>query len=788
MKKLNKMLLREVQHSKGQFIAAVTVVILGISMFTAAFISYRNLKNSKDYYYSKYSFLDYYAVGRGFNSAVLEEVKSIEGVKESLGRISIDAGADMAASKRVTVRLLSLPDNEKPKINNLYMMNGIYENFDNDSCLISKSFADYYKLEVGDKVNININNKKVGFQIAGITQSPEFIYEIKSVASPIPNPEDFGIVYIKEARLHELIGKDDFYNEIHIIFKDQNKDNSSIIEEIEKVLKPYGFTIGIERKDQISNAMVSNEIEEMKEIAAMFPILFLSVAAMIIYIMLRRIISNQRLLIGVMKAMGYKNSRILLHYILYALLIAIIGAILGTTLGLGLGVLLTIMYNRIFTIPVMNIKFYPDLYLYGILISFLFCLLAGYNSAKRVLKIEPSEAMRNEIPKSGRRIFLERIKFIWNRISFGTKMSMRNVFRNRKRAIMTAFSTSLTIMFIIVAMFFMDSIDYILSQHFTVFQQQDYKLTYSKPEGNEIIENLNSIDGIQKSEPILELPMDVIKGNRKDEALIVGLKTNTSLYSFSDKDKKPTKIPKDGILLSESMAKRLSIKKGEAVTIAVYSNLKTEKVLRVAGIIKQYAGSNCYMNIEELQEITNFNDHINGTLLKIDNSKDEVVKKILLENKNISTIESRKKSFESFKALMEFMYVFFIVMIVFGSIMGFAIIFNTTVINIIERKRELASLKVLGYSRKEIVATVFKENIFLGILSLVPGLLIGRLLCNVFASQFSNEFFTFEIYIRFRTYIIAIVIMFAFIILAQFANRRNIVGLDMIEVLKDREG
>jgi putative ABC transport system permease protein len=194
------------------------------------------------------------------------------------------------------------------------------------------------------------------------------------------------------------------------------------------------------------------------------------------------------------------------------------------------------------------------------------------------------------------------------------------------------------------------------------------------------------------------------------------------------------------------------------------------------------------MNLEELQSLTGTMDKTNSVLLKIDSLKDGEVKKELLKNNNISIIEGRQKNLDNFKKLMEFMYVFFIVMIAFGSLMGFSIVFNTTVINIMERKRELASLKVLGYSKKEIVSTVFKENILLGIFALVPGIIIGRIMCNVFAKQFSNDFFSIEVYVSPRTYIISVLSMFIFIILAQYANRRNIVDLDMIEVLKDREG
>jgi putative ABC transport system permease protein len=787
MKKLNRMLFREIKGSKAQFIAAIIVVALGISMFTAALISYRNLKNSKDYYYEQYKFLDYYAAAKAIDMEGINKIKALEGVKSAEGRVSVDASTDMEEAKRVTLRLISLPEGRRPEVNNIYVAKGNYLNSNKDSCLVSKSFAEYYKLEPGNTIKISFNNKKYELFIEGIAESPEYIYEIKSAASPAPSPEEFGIAFIKESKLKEIADTNGLYNEIHITFNN-NAEKGQLVRNIEEKLKPYGFIGGALREDQISNAMVSNEIDEMEEIAVMFPALFLTVAAMIIYIMLRRIISNQRAMIGVMKALGYRNKRILLHYILYAFFIALIGSVLGTILGMGLGIALTDMYTEIFSIPVMSLKFYPDLFLVGAALSLIFCLAAGYSSAKRVLKIEPAEAMRSEAPKTGRKIMLENIKFIWNRLSFGNKMSIRNVFRNRKRAVLTAFSTSLTIMFIMVAMFFMDSIDYILDQHFNKFQSQDYKISYSSPETTKVLDKLNSIDGTKKVEPLLEIPYQIKKGGKSEDTLIVGISKVSSMYSLFDMDKNPVPVPGEGILIADRVAENLSLNIGDTVTVKVKLDREIEKDIKVAGIVRQYTGFNCYMNLEELQSLTGAKDKFNGVLLKIDSGKDEEVKKELLKNSNISIIDGRQKTHDNFNKLMEFMYVFFIVMIAFGSLMGFSIVFNTTVINVMERKRELASLKVLGYSKKEIVRTLFKENMLLGIFALVPGLIIGRIMCSVFAKQFSNDFFSIEVYVSPRTYIISILSMFIFIILAQYANRKNIVGLDMIEVLKDREG
>ena len=405
MNKLNKIILRVILKSKGQFIAAAAVVFAGIVMFSASYMSYQNLKNSIGKYYEQYRFLDYYAEVQSLSQAAVNKVNSLKGVKDAIGRIVVDAGADMGENKRVTVRLISLPDKGQPEVNQLVFRSGGYlSNNDHNSCLVSRKFAEFYGLKKGSKLKAVINLKIHEFNVDGIVDSPEFIYAMKSSTEVSPSPEKFGIVYIKESAAKSMLGTGAMYNQLHVVFE-KGIDEKELVDEVEDILQPYGFISGTECKDQLSNTMVDNEISELEQIAFMFPMLFLTVAATIIYIMQRRIISNQRTLIGVMKALGYTNGRILLYYILYSVLIAFTGAIPAIFVGLLVGVKFTQLYNQIFSIPVMEVKIYWSILAMGILLSIGFCLLAGYSAAKRVLNIQPAEAMRSETPKSGKRIF-----------------------------------------------------------------------------------------------------------------------------------------------------------------------------------------------------------------------------------------------------------------------------------------------------------------------------------------------------------------------------------------------
>ncbi len=788
MKKLNEMLIRDIMKSKGQFIAAAAVIFVGIMMYVACYMSYENLKNSVAYYYDEYNFLDYYAEAQNISPQAVQKAKSLKGVKEAEGRISVDIGADMGDDRRVTIRLISVPDFGHPSVNDLLIGSGKYLSPDRQNgCLVSTKFAEANQLERGKSIHLIINGQISKFRIEGIVESPEFIYPMRSMEEFSPSYDDFGIVYIKESMAQSILGYESAYNQLHVIFE-EDAQQEPIINKIEKILKPYGFTFGTKRKDQLSDAALASEVDGLESMAYAFPALFLTVAAIIIYIMQRRLISNQRTAIGILKASGYSNGKILWHYILYSLFIGIIGALPGMILGGYLSAGMTLMYKDVLSLPVMYVKIYWSIIFSGAFISIGFCLVAGYNSAKRIMKIRPAEAMRAEAPTVGKKIFLERIKFIWNRISFGWKMSIRNIFRSRQRSLFSIVGVSFTIMFFIVSLFMLDCVDFIFNQHFLEMQKQDYTVVFSQPVSYYDTFDLKSIDGIKKVEPIIEIPVEIRKGWRKESTVVIGTAQDTSFSKFIDPELQPIKLSEEGILVAKVLADKLDIKPDDTIIIRPYIGSMEEKKVKVVGISKQYLGFNCYMNIDELTALLEQPKFATSALINIEESENSDIEKELIEISAVESVDSRLDNYYEYMDYMKLTYTFIGLMVVFGIIMGFAIIYNITVINIMERRRELASLKVLGYTSKEIERVIFRENMFLGVISLIPGVMLGILASEQMAKSFSSDLFVLELIIYPRTYAITLICTFAFIVFAQWANRKKIFNLDMVEVLKNREG
>ncbi len=816
----DRMLFREIAGMKGQFFAVAAVIFFGITLFYSSYMAYFSLKESVAAYYERYNFLDYYAEARFITPEVIKKIKSFDAVDKAIGRISADIGAyaprrkknneggggnsgmfvtrDIGGTgknsiRKITLRLISVPDKSQPEINSLLIQKGAY--FDSDDkflCILNDKFAGFYDLKKGDIIKTIINLKECDFKLCATASGPEYILALKSIFSPLS--DDFGIIYVKESAAQQMLGYQNSYNQLHVRFK-KGADVKTAIDKIESILKPHGFTGGFDRQKQFSYKVIDEEIKNLQNTAIIFPSVFLLVAAVIIYIMQKRLVNNCRTRIGVMKAFGYRDNTIIWHYIKYALLMAAAGSFPALFAGQKLGSLMLIMYNEVFAIPGLSPVIYWKVAFMSLLISFIFSFFASFNSVRRIVRIPPAQAMRGEPPEAGKNIALEKIKFIWNSLSFNNKMIVKNIFRNNQRAFLNISGISATIMFFMISMFFADSIDFAFQKQFFEFQKQDYSVMLSKPVSSAEIYSLESVPGVLHAEPVIQLGVEIIKGWRRRETALIGVADSTKFTVLTGEDMRSVILPDDGIAVAHMLAKNFSIEKGDIIKVKTYignTKLKDaskiiEKNVRVTDIVKQYAGINCFMSLKAMKNFIGEGDFANMAYIKTQNGRGIDVKKKLLEYGAIDEVQGRIDIYNAFMEQMKFMNVFVSVMIVFGGVMGFAIIFNSTLISIMERMRELASLKVLGYTVYELKRLLFMENILICMISCLPGAVIGYFMCGLIGYLFSNDMFALEVVIYKKTYFLAFIFVFICTAIAQYFAGKNIRSLDMVEVLKSRE-
>lgn len=781
MKKLNLRLMRLIKKSYGQVIAVITVIAVGLLVYTAMKMAALNLESTLNKYYNETNFADMYAQVVKIPTGAIEDLKNKYGITDAQGRIVSDVPLKVEkGEEKVTIRVVSLPNSDK-KINGTYLVNGEEIQNKNKEVLVVEQFANARNIKTGDFLEVQINGRLYDLKVSGIVASPEYIYLMESEQSLLPLPEKFGVVFVADEFARQSFGFGDSYNEIIFNVNDENQLDQ-IKDKLEKVLKKYGVKRIIVKEDQLSNRMISEEIKQLKNMSKIIPIIFLGVAAVIIAVMISRMVKKDRIPIGVMKALGYKNIDIISHYTKYSLIIGIIGAIIGTNLGMLLAGAMTKLYLQFFNIPILRVNYYYRYTFYSVVLSSMFCIAAGFLGGRKVLKILPAESMRPEAPKSGKRILIENIKILWNILSFSWKIVVRNIFRNKKRVIFVLMGIALSFSMLLLTFHQLNAFFHIFRTHYGDFQRMDYSINFSKPMNKRVIKDINHLIDIDEIEPKSEFPFEIINGWKSKVVNIIGVENDTVFYKFINLEGEVINLPQKGIVITENLAKYLQVEKGDRVIINSFIPHREDIKIEVKDIVKQSLGINAYMDIEEMDEILLDKELITGAYF---NSGDYVKKK--LDNlKNVTSLQSLEDLKNVFEQFLSLTYSSIGMLVVFSSILGFAVVYNTTVMGISERRLEFSSLRVMGFSRKQIFWMIVKENLVLTVIGIVVGIPMGRVFITGIEEAMSNDLYTLHVAVNPTTYVFAGLFTVLFVAAAQLFTLKKIYGLDFMEALKSR--
>ncbi|MGF7059394.1 ABC transporter permease [Brassicibacter mesophilus] len=780
MKRLDLRLLRLIKNSKGQFIAITVLVIVGLTIYTALSTAIVNLEDTLNYYYDETNFADIFVQFSKVPESALDKVRSVNGVKEVEGRIVFDIQMKTDDSdEKVKTRIVSIADNSI--INKLYITDGNNIETKSKDAIVIEQFAKARNIRINDTIKPYIEGRTFNLNVNGISASPEYVYLMENEQSFLPMPDKFGIIFVSQEFARQNFGFKDSYNEILITVKDREHVDR-IKDQVEKVLKQYGVKRIYTRDEQLSHRMVSEEIKGVKQTSSTVPLIFLGVAAIIIAAMLSRMIRNDRMSIGVLKALGYSNMSVFMHYIKYSIMIGLIGSVFGIVLGTILSGNMAKLYTQFFNIPMLKFKFYYGYIFSAISLSIIFCTIAGIWGARRVLKILPAESMRPEPPKQGGRVFLDKIDILWSNLSFSWKMVLRNILRNKKRFLFITLGIAMTYAITLMPAIMNAAIDDIFINHYSDFQKMDYNINFSKPLSINTVNDIKHIVDVEKIEPKIEFPFEIVYGNSKIVANIIGVYSNTEFYGFKNINGQSIDLPSEGIVLSEGLARFIGVHKGDKVKIKTFIPNKDDVYVEVKDIIKQSLGTNGYMNIDAMSSELLDKNLITGVY--IDSADD--VKGKLEDIKNISSIQSLYDMKSIFEQFMGLMMVSISMMVLFAGILGFVIVYNSTIMNIAERRLEFSSLRVMGFSKNEIFKIVSKENAIMTVAGIIFGIPLGQSMLTSLETVFSTEIYTIEMNPSLYSYIITAALTIVFVVLAQLATYKKINKLDFIEALKNR--
>ncbi len=787
MSKLNRKLVRDLAASKWLFLAVAIVILLGVAFFGASFLGYRNLKKSYDYTYETLRFADFTVQVVKAPEMAVEELESISGIEAVTGRMDSDIILTLSGGeeKRILARAISLPSDSRPAVNDVKVEEGSYfQDGQGSTLLVEKSFAEYHGLQPGDIVRLTVDEQEISFTIAGIVTSPEYIFPAKSRQEVLVSAETFGVVFVPQDVVPELMGKP-FINEFCFLIED-GADKDVVIAEVEDALDPYIVTDVVTQADQPSNAALSMDLQEFGEMAEVFPLLFLIVGALATYILLTRIVYKQRSQIGLMRAVGYSRRQVLIHYLSFALIIGIIGAIAGTVAGYLLSEAVTNLYVGFLRIPYTRIEMGWMEWLAleeGLFIGILPCVIAGIIPALAASRLIPSEAMRTPPPASGRKMLLERLFPFLARLSSLWKIPLRNIFRNRRRSLYTIIGIAFGISLILVSAAFIDSVDYLMNLQFERIQKYDAQISFAQPQPLALADEVEDWDETERVEPILKIATRLEHGDNTYSTLTEGLPTDSELYGLYSTDGNQVTVREEGILLSEGLRNTLNIDVGDVVNV---QSTSTVGQLEVVGFVKQPMGSFAYVTLEQAQSMAGGQDVITGLMLGVKPQYIDSIREKAYQIPGTASVELTSETHEKVAGLMGFLKGMMWVMLGFGAAMALAIVFTVVTVNILERSREIATMRTLGEGRGGIAAMITIENVLLGLAGLLPGILLGYGLAVFLFRLIQTDMFSFGLVIFPRTYALTAGIVILIMLISQLPGIRQVNRLDLPRVIKEQ--
>lgn len=738
---------RDILENKGVYFACVVVITIGLMVFTSMSVVVESMDRAQKEFYSETHFGDGFISVTGYPENKVNSLTFLPGIDQAEGRIVKDVRLlDQKQDSNRYLRMVSINMTDTPKINQLRLIKGHLPSDNQPEILVDPKFLAANHLVLGDSITANLDGRQVTFFITGTAQSPEFIYIMKNAQDFYPSPEEFGIAYVPLSSLKALVKEKGQVNDL-VVTLQSGVDFESVKDSLQAQLKPYGVKSIVPRKDQPSNAILNSEIKQIRTMAKTLPVVFLGVAAIILYTMLRRIIEQQRIAIGTLKAFGFTDREVILHYLTYPLVIGTTGGLIGGLSGVALSFPLTTMYKEFFALPGLKSEFSVKYLLIGLFLSLFFSVLSGVKGSLDILRLEPAQAMRPPAPVTASKTQIEKITWFWQNISAQAQMGIRDVFRSPTRSLFNILGIAVVFSLMTVSWSMQNMTKLLTVVQLEQVQTYDVKIQLSQPASTRLTQQAVAHEaGVSRVEPLLEVPATLKNDWLKKEVALMGLSEDSTLYNILDKSGVRLEVPDHGVLLSEHLANSLKVKAGDF--IYVESPLRRETLdekgenLLVKGVVPQYVGLNAFMAEKELQRFLRQGEISTSMLVKMDQAEVGQLKSKYRNASNVSSIESLKDTGDKIRKMMDSYGFTTWLLAIMGGIAGFALIYNSSIISLSERKRELASLRVLGMTPREVLRVITSEQWTLYIFGILLGIPMAYGLSLSMAQSMSNDMYS----------------------------------------------
>ncbi len=785
MRSLNRKLLRDVWHLRGQVLAIALVMASGIGLLVMGLTALEALQETARAYYERHRFAQVFAHVERAPLQVAARIAALPGVQTVETRIVRNAVVDISGfNEPVTAQLVSIPTSAPQRLNLLALRAGRLPDAAGEAVL-SEPFATAHHLQLGATVRATLNNKWRQLRVVGIALSPEYVYAI-GPGTLMPDDLRFGVMWLGEREMQAAFDLTDAFNDVSLTLL-RGVDPGAVIERLDALLAPYGSIGGYARADQLSNWFLMNEIEQLKTMSRTLPVIFLLVAAFLTNMVLARLIAVERAEIGLLKAFGYSDREVFWHYCKFVALLSALGVLLGWIAGYFLGWYETRIYAEFYHFPFL--LFHPSVapFLLAAGAGFGAALIGALRSVRIAATLPPAQAMQAPMPPAFHRTRLGRSRY-WAKLEHATRIVLRQIARWPMRSLTTCLGIAMSVAVLVISLQWLDAIDQMVNLTFREAQTQDLTVSFATPRSAQAATELGRLPGVLAVEPMRMVSAKLKSRWRQEREALQGLPMTQQLYRVYDAAGRPVTLPEDGLVISTMLADLLQVKPGDHISVEILEGRRGEYQLPIAATFETYIGSPAYLNIDALARLLQQRRTASSVHLRVDANRMQTLLQTIKQMPGISGITIKAAAIRTFDETMaQTILIFVSFFIVFSCALSIGVTYNAARIALSERGRELATLRVLGFTRMEISYLLLAEIALLTLLALPLGCVIGRQLAQLIIQTMETELFRIPLVIDPSTYGWSITVVLLATTLSALVVRTRIDRLDLIAVLKTRE-
>ena len=787
MSALDRKLGRDLWRLKGQVATIALVLACGIMAMIMLRSTWQSLIDARDTYYEQYRFGDVFAHIERAPNAIAARVQHLPGVALAYPRIVEDIMVPIADDPDpIAGRIVSLPDDGVPPLDALYLRAGrLPVAGTNDEAVVLEQFAQTHHLQPGDTLPVVINGKLRTLRLVGIALSPEYVMAMSGREMVADNGR-FVVLWMLHAAVAPAFRMEGAWNDI-VVRLAPNASLDGALAGIDHVLARYGGRHAVPRSKQLSNYALSNELSILRTLALIIPAIFLAVAAFLVNVVVSRLVFLERTQIAVLKALGFADRRIARHYLTLVALIVLVAAVLGLGLGAWSGRWMTDLYADFYRFPTRLHHIAPSLVMLTIGVGLGAAVVGALGAVRRITQMPPAQAMRPPAPLTYRRSLFDRLG-ITRALGPSATMGVREIRRRPFRFLMSTLGIAMGIAIFVMGRFSWDSFDYLMADVFPHEHQEDLTVMLSHALPARALSELEHVPGVELAEGQRIVPVRFHAGPRWRDSMIIGMPARPELRHLLDAGTTPVVLPRDGLVMTNKLAELLELHVGDLVEVDLLDGDYATRQMPVAGVIDEAFGLQSYARADWLAAAMREQPRVSTILLRVDSAHLVDVRARLKDLPAVLGVTSTAHIIERYREQTgRSMFTMTLILTLSAAAIAIGVVYNNARIALSMRSRDLASLRVLGFTRVEISSILLGELAAQVLLGIPLGLLFGTWLGRALAASMDPEAIRFQVHISAHTYVEGAVIALISGLISALLVRRKLDRLDLVGVLKSSE-